>query len=283
MAAVTGQFLHDIGAFVEPCNGEAAVCRGLIGADDRAAGAGSAGEVLHLEYGVLHRLSGDGIEFEYDQGTEGSILKGDGLTLTGLDEDFLRGRVFDAVAGYRLDLGDFVPAVLQVGEFELTVGIGIEITKVVDLAAFCIIAGIGDMELCALQRLTRDAANLVDSQAGLLMVFKVNGVVTVGIEGHQLTGSIQQIRGRHVLLGDFIDAGKQIFQLGTAVRSGADLIDAVAVSRADDEYGVGDGFAGVCIVLINIEVGANLILNDQRAGLAGEQLYLVLPEVDDVV
>lgn len=73
------------------------------------------------------------------------------------------------------------------------------------------------------------------------MVFKVHRVVAVGIESHKLTGSIQQIRGRNRLLGNLIDAGKQVLQLCTAVRSGADLIDAVAVSGTDDEYGVGMG------------------------------------------
>ena len=115
------------------------------------------------------------------------------------------------------------------------------------------------------------------------MVFKVHRMVTVGIEGHQLTGSIQQIRRRNGLLSNFIDAGQQVLQLGTAVRSGTDLIDAVAVSGTDDEHGIGDGLASIGIVLINIEVGADLILDDQSAGLAGEQLHLILTQVDDVI
>ena len=115
------------------------------------------------------------------------------------------------------------------------------------------------------------------------MVFKVHRMVTVGIEGYQLTGSIQQIRRRNGLLSNFIDAGQQVLQLGTAVRSGTDLIDAVAVSGTDDEHGIGDGLASIGIVLINIEVGADLILDDQSAGLAGEQLHLVLTQVDDVI
>ena len=281
--AVTGQFLHDVGAFIQTGHGETAVCRSLIGSDDSTAGTGRASKVLHLEHGITDRFAGDRIELKDYQCAERSVLKGNGLAFASLDEHFLRGRVFDAVAGYRLYFGDFVPAVLQVGELELTVGIGIEIAKVVDLAALGIIAGIGHLELCALQRLARHAANLVDSQAGLLMVFKVNAMVAIGIEGYQLTGSIQQIRGRNGLFRDFIYAGKQILQFCTAVLSGADLIDTMAVSSTDNEYGIGDGFAGIRIVLINIEVGADLILNDQSAGLTGEQLHFVLAQVDDVV
>ena len=283
VAAVTGQFLHDIGAFIEPSDGEASAGRSLIGANDCTAGAGSAGEVLDLEYGVLHSLSGDGIKLEDNQRAERSILESNNLALAGLDEDFLHGRIFDPIPGHRLQFSDFVPAIFQVGDLELAVLVGIEIAEVIDLAAFGIVAGIGHLELCTLQWLTRDAANLIDSQAGLLMVFKVHRVVAVGIESHKLTGSIQQIRGRNRLLGNLIDAGKQVLQLCTAVRSGADLIDAVAVSGTDDEYGVGDGLAGVGIVLVNVEVGADLVLDDQRTCLAGEQLHLVLTQVDDVI
>ena len=283
MRAVTCQFLYDVSAFIEAGHGETAVGRGLISADNRAAGAGSAGQVLHLEHGIADSLAGDRIELINHQRAEGRVLEGYSLAFTGLDEHFLRGRVFDAVAGYRFHFRDLVPAVLQIGELELTIGIGIEITKVVDLTAFGITAGIDHLELCALQRLARHAADLVDSQAGLLVVFKVNRMVTVGIEGHELAGSIQQIGGGNGLLGNFIDAGKQVLQLCTAIRSGADLIDAMTVGGSNDEYGVGDGLAGVCIVLIDVKVGADLVLNDQRAGLSGEQLHLVLPQVDDVV
>ena len=283
MIAVAGQFLDNISAFIKPGHGKATVGRSLVSADDCAAGTGSSSQVFDLEHSVADCFAGDRIVLIDYKGAEGSVFKSDSLAFTGLDEHFLRGRAFDTVAGYRLYFGDFVPAVLQVGKLELTVGIGIEIAKVVDLTAFGIIAGISHLELCALERLARHAADLIDGQAGLLMVFKVNAVVAIGIEGHKLAGSIQQIRGRHGLLRDFINAGKQILQLGTAVLSGTDLIDAVAVSSTDNEYGIGDGFTSVCIVLINIEVGADLILNDQSAGLTGEQFHLVLAQVNDVV
>ena len=98
MRTVTGQFFHNIGAFVETGNSETAVGRSLVGANDCAASTGSAGEVFDLEDGVLHGLSGNRIELEDDQCTEGSVLKGNGLAFAGLDKHFLRGRVFDAVA-----------------------------------------------------------------------------------------------------------------------------------------------------------------------------------------
>ena len=57
----------------------------------------------------------------------------------------------------------------------------------------------------------------------------------------------------------------------------------MAVSGADNEHGIGNGLSRVGIMLIHIEIGADLVLDDQRTGLAGEQLHLILPQVNDVV
>ena len=217
VAAVAGQFFHDIGAFVETSNGETAVGRSLISADDRTACAGGASQILHLEDGVLHGLSGDGIKLKDHQGAQRGVLEGYGLALAGLDEHFLRGGIFDPVAGHRFQFGDFVPAILQIGDLELAVLVGIEIAKIIDLTALGFVAGVNHLELCALQRLARHAADFIDGQAGLLMVFEIYRMITVGIEGHQLTGSVQQIRRRNGLFRNFIDSGKHVLQLGPTV------------------------------------------------------------------
>ena len=47
--------------------------------------------------------------------------------------------------------------------------------------------------------------------------------------------------------------------------------------------GIGNGFAGIGVVLVNNEIGPLLILNGDLGSLAGEQLHMVLPEVDDMI
>ena len=64
------------------------------------------------------------------------------------------------------------------------------------------------MEFRALQGVSRHAVHLFDGQRGLLMVFKINGVVAVGIKRRKLRGRVQQIRGRHGLFRDFVHAGE---------------------------------------------------------------------------
>ena len=112
MAAVAGKLLHNVGAFPQSGDGKAAVCRSLIGADDRAARARGAGEVLHLKDGIRHRFSGDGIILPHHQRRQRDIFKGQCLAGAGLDIDLLCG-FLDGVARGRLQLRHFVPAIPQ--------------------------------------------------------------------------------------------------------------------------------------------------------------------------
>ena len=281
MVAVAGKLLHDIGAFFQPSDGEAAARRSLIGADDRTARAGGAGEVLHLEHGTLYRFAGDGIVLPYHQRRQRDIFKGQGLAGAGLDIDLLRG-FFDGVSGGRLQLCHLVPAIPQARKLELAVFIGVEGAEVIDLAANRVVAGISDLELGPLQRIAGHAVHLFDRQAGLLVIFKINSVVAVGIERCKLTGRVQQIGGRHGFFCDLIDTGQQILQLCLALAVRLDLVNAVAVCRTDFKHGVSDGFAGVGVILIHDKVGALLVLHGQGAGLAGEQLHVVLPHIQNV-
>ena len=281
MAAVTGKLLDDISAFFQPCHGEAAIGGSLVGADDRTACAGGAAEVFHLKYGVADCFAGDAVVLPHHQRREGNIFKGQRFRSAGLDVDLLRG-LFDGVPRGRLLLRYLVPAVPQAGQLKLAVFIGIEGSQIVDLAAAGIVAGVGNMEFRALQGISRHAVHLFDGQRGLLMVFKIHGVVAVRVEGGKLRGRVQQIRRRHGFFADFVHTGQQVLQLRLALSVRLDLIDAVAVCGPDFKHGVRDGFAGIRVVLIHGQVGALLIFHGQRTGLAGEQLHVILPQVEDM-
>ena len=207
MAAVTGEFFDDISAFFQPRHGEAAIGGSLVGADDCAACAGGAGQILHLKHSSLHRCTCHAIILPHDEGRERNVFKGQHLTGAGLDVDLLRG-LFDGVSRGRLLLRYLVPAVPQTSELELAVLAGVVGAEVIDLAAAGIVAGVGNMEFRALQGISRHAVHLFNGQRGLLMVFKINGVVAVRVEGGKLRGRVQQIRGRHGLFRDFVHAGE---------------------------------------------------------------------------
>ena len=114
------------------------------------------------------------------------------------------------------------------------------------------------------------------------MVFKINGVVSIGVEGGKLRGRVQQIRRRHRFFADFVHTGQQVFQLRLALTVRFDLIDAVTVCGTDFKHGICDGLAGVGVVLIHGQVGALLIFNGQGAGSACEQLHVILPQVENM-
>ena len=207
MAAVTGKLLDDVSTFFQPRHGKAAIGGSLVGADDCAARPAGAAEVFHLKYGVAHRFAGDGIILPHHQRRQWDILKGQHFGSAGLDIDLLGG-FFDGIARGRLLLRYLVPAVPQTGELELTVLAGVVDAEVVDLAAAGIVAGVGNMEFRTLQGISRHAVHLFNGQRGLLMVFKIHGVVAVGVEGGKLRVRVQQIRGRHGLFRDFVHAGE---------------------------------------------------------------------------
>ena len=207
MAAVTGKLLDDVSAFLQPRHGEAAIGGSLVGADDRTACAGGAGQILHLKHSALHRCVRHAVVLPHDEGRKRNVFKGQHFTGAGLDVDLLRG-LLDGVPRGRLLLRYLVPAVPQTGELELAAFVGIESAKVIDLAAAGIVAGVGNMELCTLQGIAGHTVHLFNGQCGLLMVFKINGVISVRVEGGKLRGRVQQIRGRHGLFRDFVHAGE---------------------------------------------------------------------------
>ena len=178
MAAVAGQFFDDVSAGFQPRHGEAAVGRGLVGPDDRAACSAGASQILYLKYCALHGLTGHAVVLPDDQRRERGILKGQCFTGAGLDIDLLRGFLY-GIAWNTLQLRHLVPAVTQAGENKLAILICIESPEVVDLSTARIVAGIGHAEFGPLQRIAGDAANLVDGQAGLFMVFKIDRMIPI--------------------------------------------------------------------------------------------------------
>ena len=114
------------------------------------------------------------------------------------------------------------------------------------------------------------------------MVFKINGVVAVGIKRCKLAGSVQQPGGRHRFFCDLVDTGQQILQLCFALAVRLDLVNTVTVCRPDFKHGICDGLAGVGVVLVDSQVGTLLVFNGQGAGSACEQLHVILPQVENV-
>ena len=112
MVAVAGKFLHHIRPSFEASDGKAAVGACEISADDRAARAAGAGQILDLEHGIFDRFAGHAVVLENNERGKGRVLKGDGLALAREDIKLLRGGVFDGVARGRLQLRHLVPAVL---------------------------------------------------------------------------------------------------------------------------------------------------------------------------
>ena len=123
----------------------------------------------------------------------------------------------------------------------------------------------------------------MDGQGGFLVIFKIDSVIPIGIEGNELWFCIHEVGGGHRFLRDFIYPGQQVLQGGRAVRPGLDLIHAVAVCRLHQEYGVRHGLPGVRVPLHYRQVGALIVFQDDGGGSARKQLHMALHRVDDVV
>ena len=102
------------------------------------------------------------------------------------------------------------------------------------------------------------------------MVFKINSVVAVWIECHQLFGGVQQIWGGNRFLGDFIDTGQQIRKFCLTVFIRLNLVNTVTICRPDFKHRICDRLSSICVMLIHNEIGTLLVFHGQRTGLAGE-------------
>ena len=142
------------------------------------------------------------------QGRQGRVGYGDGLVLAALDID-LRNRVIrKLVAGGWLGLFDGQPAVLDALQDDLACFIRLEGPQVPQLSGVRFVAGPGDMELGILDRVMGDGIFFLYGDGGPLVVFKIYGMVLVGVEGDKLGLRVHQVRGRHRFFGNFVHAGQ---------------------------------------------------------------------------
>ena len=209
MAAVTLQLLADVVALFEPRDGEGAVGGGHIGPHYRSTGAADlAAQVFQLETAAGNSGPRHTVLLVDHQGRQGRVGYGDGLVLAALDID-LRNRVLRGlIARGGLGLLDFQPAVLDALQDDLACFIRLEGPQVPQLSGVRFVAGPGDMELGILDRVMGDGIFFLYGDGGPLVVFKIYGMVLVGVEGDKLGLRVHQVRGRHRFFGNFVHAGQ---------------------------------------------------------------------------
>ena len=256
---------------------------GLIFPDDGTAPARSAAQVPHPEPGTGQGLPCLAVHFLDDDGTQRRVLKRQHLPPTALDETFLGGRVLDGIAIRCFQLGHLVPAVFHIFQPDDAVFIGVIGTQIPQVSGVCLVTGIPDLEFSALQRVAGDAVDLTDLQAGFLVILKVHICIPVGPQRHQLAVCIQQIGLRHALFRHLIHAGQQVLDPGSTIRARLYFVHPVAIHGPHFEDGARHRLAGVCVPLVDRQVGPLIVLDHQGAGLTRIKLYLVFLGVDDVV
>ena len=269
--AVRGvHFFQHIRAGVQPRPHGGAVLTRHFCTDHCTACAGSPAQIPQLERASGQGLPGDGIIFLANYGVFRHILKSDNFALAALDIKFLGGGFLDGETCGGFQLRHLVPAIPQQVNEKLAFGVGVEGAEAVQFARGRAVAPIPDFKLGPLDGAARYAVHLVHRQSRLFVVLEIHGVVTVGIEGDKLGVCVHEPGGRDGLLRHFIDTGQEVGKGGLALAVRPDFVNGVAVRRLHQKYRVGDGLSRVCVLLVNGEVRAYLILNGDGAGLAGE-------------
>ena len=127
MIPIAGQLLHEISARFEAVDGKAAAGAGLIGADDRTAGAAGAGHISDLENSPLNGFAGDAVIFPDHERREGGVLEADGFALVSMDNDRLSEGFLEleSVRRFQLCDGKFagVQPLAQLVDPDLTLGV----------------------------------------------------------------------------------------------------------------------------------------------------------------
>ena len=219
MVPITGQFLDDIGAFFQPGCRKGTIGRGTKSANHGATRAGSiAGKIPDLEHRSLYGLVGVlAVVFPDTYGAQRPVAEAEGVSLTSSNKRFLRIRVRFGEALQGLQLLHTKPAVPQAQlahlrpiQFNSAIFIRVECPQVVDLAGTGMVGAVPHPEGYIGQRLKGDRVLLDNLYNGPLVVFKVYCVVTVGVEGDKLAGSVHEPGGGDGLLGNFVHPGQQI-------------------------------------------------------------------------
>ena len=115
------------------------------------------------------------------------------------------------------------------------------------------------------------------------MILEVDRVIPVGIQRHQLRRSILQPGGGDRFFRDFVHTRQQVLQDGAACAVRPDLVYRMTVRSPDGENSIRHFLAAVRVMLIDDEIGPLVIFQNDLAGLAGEQLHMVLLQVTNVV
>ena len=138
------------------------------------------------------------------------------------------------------------------------------------------------MELCALDRVFRNAVHLVDGQGRFGIIAETHRTRFIGNEGDGLRLAVQQITVRHTGFTHHIHTGVKGGEQGLAVGVGLDGGERAAVRLVDGEGHTRDRCAGHSIGFYNFEVRLLLVVHHQRAVLAGEQLHMVFRVIQHI-
>ena len=292
MVPITGQLLDDVGAGLTACYREGAVGRGAVGANHCATRAGSiAGKIPDLEHRSLYGLVGVlAVVFPDTYGTQRPVAEAEGVPLAGSYKSFLCVGIGLGKAFQGFQLLNSEPAVPQAQlthfravQLNAAVLVGVEYSQVVDLAGTGVIGAVPHPEGYIGQRLKGDGILLDNLNNRPLVILEIHLVVAVGVQGDKLRIGVLEVGRRHGLFRNFIYSGQQIGQRGFSLAVRFDLVHTVAVRRLYQKNGILNRGAIVCVIFVNIQIGPLLIFQTDGAGLAREQLHMVLPQVDDVI
>ena len=138
------------------------------------------------------------------------------------------------------------------------------------------------MELCALDRVFRNAVHLVDGQRGFGIIAETHRTRFIGNEGDGLRFAVQQITVWHTGFTHHIHTGVKGGEQSLAVCVGLDGGERAAVRLVDGKSYTRERCAGHSIGFYNFEVGLLLVVHHQRAVLAGEQFHMVFRIVQHI-
>ena len=242
--------LHDIGAGGQPRPDGGSVLACDLLPDGRAAGAGGAAQKPQLEGAAGERLMGHAVILLDNDGVQRSILEGQGLVLTAVEDDLLGGGFLHLETGsgfhFRHGVRAGIEPLALLMEPDLALGI-CEDRSVVDGAGgfggFAA-AGVGDVELGSLHRRASHAILLVDGELGHFPIFESDIHLVTGVQADGLLPvgvfAGQIVRSGNRLFCNLVAAGGHAVR-HRAVRAGGPIGGEITVDALYGEHGAGDG------------------------------------------
>ena len=281
VGAVTGEFLNDVGAALAAGDGKGAVHRSAVGADDRAAGAaGVAAEVADLEHRALNGSSRLRVILPYADTTQWAVGEAEGVALSGGNKRLLGVRIRQGKSGGWFQLFYPEPAVpqgeLRVREDDAPILVGVIHAQIVVFPCGRVVGGIPDLEGYIFNRVVGDLIFLDDLNDRPLIVLEIDITIPVGVQGHGLGVLCQQVGLWYRFFNNLHHARQEVLNNSNTIRACLHLCDGVAVRTFHEIDRVGDRGPGVSVGFVDVEVGALVIFQHNRAVLAREQLYVIL-------